>query len=285
VAGVWRRFVELGIDRTSVVVGVGGGAALDAAGFAAATFARGVPLVNVPTTLLAMADAGVGGKTAIDHGEAKNSVGAFHHPKLVLADPATLTSLPARDRRAGLAEVVKMAATASPLVLEVLEGSIPGRPEASTGGVPPALLPWVVEQAVRMKAAYVAEDAGDSGLRHTLNLGHTVAHGVESASHFAVSHGEAVAIGVVAETRFGESMNVTPEGTAARLEALLARLGLPTAPPGGVDRADIVAAMGSDKKRRAGRTVVVVPTSEGAALLEDVDPADVVRFLPTEVRA
>jgi len=123
--------------------------------------------------------------------------------------------------------------------------------EPSSGGVPPDLLPWIVEQAVRMKAAYVAEVAGDAGLRHTLNLGHTIAHGIESASHFAVSHGEAVAIGVVVESRFGESMNVTPEGTAARLEALLARLGLTTEPPAGMDRDAVAGAMGSDKKRRA----------------------------------
>jgi shikimate kinase/3-dehydroquinate synthase len=275
---LWRQFVELGVDRSSVVVAVGGGATLDAAGFAAATFARGIPLVNVPTTLLAMADAGLGGKTAIDHGGAKNSVGAFHHPRLVLADPATLTSLPPRDLRSGLAEVVKMATTASPLVLDILE-AMPLGPEGS-----PTDLAWIVEQAVRMKAAYVAEDAADLGLRHTLNLGHTVAHGIEGATAYAVPHGEAVAIGLIAESRFGEGQGITPEGTAARLESLLLRLGLPVAPPPGLDAAAIAAAMGSDKKRRAGKTVVVVPAPGGAELLEDVDPAAVLSFLPSEVR-
>jgi 3-dehydroquinate synthase len=279
VDGLWRRFVELGVDRTSVVVAVGGGAALDAAGFAAATFARGVPLVNVPTTLLAMADASLGGKTAIDHGGAKNSVGAFHHPRLVLADPDALGSLPPRDLRSGLSEVVKMAATASPLVLDVLE-AMPLGPDGT-----PADLPWIVEQAVRMKAAYVAEDAADLGLRHTLNLGHTIAHGIEGASGYAVPHGEAVAIGLVSESRFGESRGITPGGTAVRLESLLVRLGLPMAPPPGVDASEIIAAMGSDKKRRAGLTVVVVPAPGGAELLEDVDPNELLTFLPTEVRA
>src|SRR4029077_11858620 len=136
VAALWSRFVELGVDRTSVVVAVGGGAALDAAGFAAATFARGVPLVNVPTTLLAMADASVGGKTAMDHGGAKDSVGAFHHPRLVLADASALTSLPSRDLRAGLAEVVKMAATASPLVLDILESVAPRDREPAEATIP-----------------------------------------------------------------------------------------------------------------------------------------------------
>jgi shikimate kinase / 3-dehydroquinate synthase len=275
---LWRRFIELGVDRTSVIVAVGGGAALDTAGFAAATYARGVPLVNVPTTLLAMADASLGGKTAIDHAGAKNSVGAFHHPRLVLADPETLTSLPARDLRSGLAEVVKMAATASPLTLDVLEAM-----PLDTAGTPTDLA-WIVEQAVRMKAAYVAEDAADLGLRHTLNLGHTVAHGIEGASAFAVLHGEAVAAGLIAESRFGEAQGITPEGTAARLESLLVRLGLPVAPPPGLDAGAIAAAMGSDKKRRGGSTVVVVPAPGGAELLEDVDPSEVLSFLRSEVR-
>jgi 3-dehydroquinate synthase len=278
VAALWSRFVQLGLDRTSVVVAVGGGAVLDAAGFAAATYARGVPLVNVPTTLLAMADAGVGGKTAIDHDGAKNSVGAFHHPRLVLADPATLATLAIRDLRAGLAEVVKMAATASPLVLDVLEAMPEG-----TGGAP-ADLAWIVEQAVRMKAAYVAEDAADTGLRHTLNLGHTIAHGLEGASAFGLPHGEAVAIGLVAESRFGEACGITPPGTADRLAALLARLHLSVSPPPGLDAAAIAAAMGSDKKRRGGRAVVVVPAPGGAELVEDVDLLELLTFLPAEVR-
>jgi hypothetical protein len=129
-----------------------------------------------------------------------------------------------------------------------------------------------------MKAAYVAEDAADLGLRHTLNLGHTVAHGIEGASAHAVPHGEAVAIGLIAESRFGEAQGITPEGTAARLESLLLRLGLPVGPPPGLDAAAIAAAMGSDKKRRAGKTVVVVPAPGGAELLEDVDPAACSRF-------
>jgi shikimate kinase/3-dehydroquinate synthase len=278
VAALWSRFVQLRVDRTSVVVAVGGGAVLDAAGFAAATYARGVPLVNVPTTLLAMADAGIGGKTAIDHGGAKNSVGAFHHPRLVLADPAALATLPIRDLRAGMAEVVKMAVTASPLVLDVLEAM----PEEAGGA--PADLAWIVEQAVRMKAAYVAEDAADTGLRHTLNLGHTIAHGLEGASAFGLAHGEAVAIGLVAESRFGEARGITPPGTATRLEALLTRLHLPVTPPPGLDGAAITTAMGSDKKRRGGRAVVVVPSPGGAELVEGVDPRELLTFLYAEVR-
>jgi len=277
VADLWRRFVALGVDRTSVVVAVGGGACLDAAGFVAATFARGIPLVNVPTTLLAMADASLGGKTAIDHGGSKNSVGAFHHPSLVLADPAALDSVPVRDLRGGLAEIVKMASTASPLVLEMLEAA-----PLDDRGLP-SDLGWLVEQAVRMKAAYVAEDPGDLGLRHTLNLGHTVAHGIEASTGHAVSHGEAVSIGLVAESRYGESLGVTPAGTARRLEDLLGRFGLPVDAPPGLDATDVLARMGSDKKRRGGRAVVVVPAPGGAAMVEDADVDAVLAFLGTGV--
>jgi len=276
-ADLWARFVALGVDRTSVVVAVGGGAALDAAGFVAATYARGIPLVNVPTTLLAMADASLGGKTAIDHGGSKNSVGAFHHPSLVLADPATLDSVPVRDLRGGLAEIVKMAATASPLVLDMLEAA-----PLDDRGLP-ADLWWLVEQAVRMKAAYVAEDPADLGLRHTLNLGHTVAHGLEASTEHALSHGEAVSIGLVAESRYGESLGVTPAGTGARLEELLRRFGLPVDAPPGLDGDDVLARMGSDKKRRGGRAVVVVPALGGAEMIEDADVEALLSFLRTGV--
>ena len=277
VSDLWARFVSLGVERTCAVVAVGGGACLDAAGFVAATYARGIPLVNVPTTLLAMADASLGGKTAIDHGGSKNSVGAFHHPSLVLADPTALDTVPTRDIRGGLAEIVKMAATASPLVLDVLETA-----PLDERGLPTDL-GWLVEQAVRMKAAYVAEDPGDLGLRHTLNLGHTVAHGIEASSGHAVPHGEAVAIGLVAESRYGESIGVTPAGTAARLEGLLRRFELPVDPPKGLDAADVLARTGSDKKRRGGRAVVVVPSPGGADMVEDADIERVLSFLGTGV--
>ena len=155
-------------------------------------------------------------------------------------------------------------------------------PEGPGGA--PADLAWIVEQAVRMKAAYVAEDAADTGLRHTLNLGHTIAHGLEGAGAFGLPHGEAVAIGLVAESRFGEARGITPPGTTVRLEALLARLHLPVTPPPGLDGAAIAAAIGSDKKRRGGRAVVVVPAPGGAELVEDVDPLELLTFLHAEVR-
>jgi 3-dehydroquinate synthetase len=251
-----------------VVVAVGGGAVLDVAGLAAATYARGVALVNVPTTLLAMVDAGLGGKVAIDHGAAKNLVGAFHPPRLVLADPAVLRSLPDRELRSGFAEIVKAAVLASPLLLDVLEREDVGD-----------RLEWVVEQAVRVKAGYVAADSRDRGLRRSLNLGHTFAHAIEAASEYRVSHGEAVACGLIAAARLGAHHGVTDPRLEGRLHAILERLGLPTLAPEQLDRARLLEAIAADKKRRSGHAAFVVPASGGAALLEGVDPAEAMSCL------
>lgn len=267
VAGeAWTRLREAGLERGDAVVAVGGGAALDAAGFVAATYARGVPLVNVPTTLLAMVDAAVGGKVAIDHGGVKNLVGAFHHPRLVVADTETLGSLPRRSLRAGLAEAVKAFLLASPMALERLEGADPLDAPDGT-----ASLGWVVEQAVRVKAAFVGQDPEDRGARHALNLGHTFAHALEAASGYALPHGEAVAVGLVAAARLGAAVGITSGDLADRIAALLSRLGLPTAPPPSLGAERLLSAMAGDKKRRGG-PVFVVPAAGGAALVEGVDP-------------
>ena len=264
---------ERGIEPTDVVVAIGGGAVLDAAGFAAATYARGIALVNVPTTLLAMVDAGLGGKVAIDHAGAKNLVGTFHPPRLVLADPAVLASLPERELSTGLAEVVKAAILASPLLLDILEAEDP------TGR-----LEWVVEQAVRIKAGYVAADPRDHGVRRSLNLGHTYAHAIESASDHRISHGEAVASGLVAAARLGAAHGITDPGLEERVRAILERLGLPTDRPGGLDNDRLLSAMAADKKRQAGEAVFVVPSPGGASLLEGLDPAEALAFLTTTGR-
>jgi shikimate kinase / 3-dehydroquinate synthase len=266
VQDLWREFVQLRLDRADAVVAVGGGTTTDVVGFAAATFGRGTSLVNVPTTLLGMVDAAIGGKTGIDHAGVKNSVGAFHHPRMVVADTSVLATLPLQGVREGLAEAIKAAVLASPLVLDVIEQA--GSPETSAAR---QSLDWVVEQAVRIKAAYVAEDAADSGLRHSLNLGHTFAHGIESASDHAITHGQAVAIGLVAAARLGEEAGVTEPGTRDGLERVLGAIGLPTRIPPGLDAHRICHAMASDKKRTAGRAVFVVPATGGAALLDGVE--------------
>jgi len=275
-AGLWNTFLACGLDPTGVVVAVGGGTLTDVAGFAAATYLRGVALANVPTTLLAMVDASLGGKTGIDHGGRKNVVGAFHDPVLTVADTTLLGPLPIRLIREGLAEVVKAAVIASPLLFELLEG------DARRVLADPALLAWVVEQAVRIKAAYVSADPRDRHLRHSLNLGHTFAHAIEAATAYATAHGEAVAIGLVAAARLGAAVGVTDPGMAARLEALLVRLGLPVTVPDGVDPAALLEAMTADKKRRSGRAMFVIPAPGGVDLVEDPSPDEVLRALRPE---
>ena len=274
--GLWTRLRELEVERGNLVVGVGGGAALDVAGFAAATFARGLPLVNVPTTVLAMADAALGGKTAVDHDGVKNLAGVFHHPRAVVADTETLSTLDERTRRAGLGEVVKAAAIAAPAALDVLAAGPAGE----------ALTAWGIEQAVRVKAAFVSEDPADTGVRRALNLGHTFAHAIESASGHRVPHGEAVAVGVVAAARLGRRLGLTPDGMEARLRGALASLGLPAAvadlpdaPQLGPDA--LRRAMEADKKRSGGRHRFVVPIERGVALVE-ADPAEAIAALLEE---
>jgi 3-dehydroquinate synthase len=264
VAELWEQMTRLGLDRQDVVVAVGGGAALDAIGFAAATFARGMPLVNVPTTLLSMADAAVGGKVAIDHGGSKNSVGSFHQPSLVLADPELLSTLPDEVMRQGMAEILKGAVLASPMILDVCQ-EYGGRGHWADGG-------WLAEQAVRVKAAYVEADPDDRAVRQALNLGHTFAHGLEAASDYVISHGDAVAVGVVAAADLGRRLNISAPELASQLTGLLALFGLPTTAPAGLDRARVRQALLTDKKRRSGEAVFVVPrTGGGAELVAGLD--------------
>jgi 3-dehydroquinate synthetase len=274
---LWARFRAIGLTRQDPVIAVGGGATLDVAGFAAATFSRGVPLVNVPTTLLAMVDASLGGKVGIDHAGAKNMVGTFHHPAVVIADLEALGTLPDRARRAGLAECVKAGLVASPLVIDVLEQALqePGDPVTRKG-----LVAWLAEQAIRIKAAYVREDPFDRDLRHALNLGHTFAHAIESATGYSILHGEAVAIGLVAAARLGSTAaHLSEGGLVPRLERMLPRLGLPIRPPEGVDPIDVVEAFGADKKRRGRGLTFVVPAPDGAHLVHRVDAEDALSAL------
>lgn len=267
-AALWTSFTALGLSQRDVVIAVGGGATTDTAGFAAASFARGLELVNVPTTLLGMVDASIGGKVGINFADTKNAVGAIHQAALIVADADNLAGLPAAGMRQGLSETVKAAVLASPLVIDVLENAT-----LDDQGLPDRqLLVWLVEQAVRIKLGYVNADLKDSQLRHSLNLGHTFAHALESVTDYKMSHGEAVAIGLINACRLGESVGVTSRGTAARLEKLLTRLGLPTTIPDDIDLDVAAERMRTDKKQRNGRNVFVVPASDGCALVTDIRP-------------
>lgn len=265
-AALWRRLAAFDADRGDVLVAVGGGALLDLAGMAAATFARGLPLVNVPTTVLAMADAAVGGKVAIDFGGRKNAVGCFHPARLVVCDPRLLGRRRPEVWDHGLAEVLKCAVLGSPLTLARF-GELGS--ERSTASVA-----FLVEQALRVKLAYVRADPEDQGVRLALNLGHTYAHALEAASEYRLAHGEAVAIGLLAAARLGAELNLSDPGLEPQLAAALAEVGLPRRPPSGLSRQAVMDAWRGDKKRRAGRQRVVVPAAvgTGAHLVTDLDP-------------
>jgi 3-dehydroquinate synthase len=259
----WARLVEalgeLGVGRDGCVIGVGGGVTGDLAGFAAATFARGIALVQVPTSLLAMVDAAIGGKTGVDLGAGKNLVGAFHQPRLVVIDPALLATLPAAVYQAGLAEAVKHGLIADRGYLRWIEGSSAALVERNAPDVD-----RLVAGSVRIKTDVVARDPLESGERASLNFGHTVAHGIEHASDYAISHGHAVAMGMVAEAALGERAGITDPGTAERVAAILAALGLPVTVPASLEPAAIVAAARSDKKAREGRVRYVLLREAGS---------------------
>jgi 3-dehydroquinate synthase len=263
---VWRDLVRSGCDRRSWVVAFGGGVVGDLAGFAASSVLRGLPFVQVPTTLLAMVDASVGGKTGINLPEGKNLVGAFHQPLAVVIDLDLLRTLPAREARAGWAEVIKTAAIRDAGLFRFLRS----RRESLLSGEA-AGLRRVVRACCRIKARVVEEDEREGGVRMLLNFGHTLGHAIEAASGYqGLLHGEAVAIGMTFAARLGEAMGASEPGTAARLESLLQAFGLPTV-PGRVRLPVLLRALERDKKRGArGLRWVVLERIGRAVVREDI---------------
>lgn len=251
-AGIWSRFAQLGITRSDAVVGVGGGATTDLAGFAAASWLRGVTAVLVPTTLLGMVDAAVGGKTGINIAEGKNLVGAFHPPAGVLCELTTLMTMPREDYVSGLAEVIKAGFIADPRILDLIEED----PAGAAGPAGPHTRE-LVERAVRVKARVVAADLRESGLREILNYGHTLAHAIEKAEDYRFRHGHAVAIGMVYAAELGRLTGRTPAALVARHRSLLTSVGLPTSY--GLDAwPELRDAMRVDKKARGATLRFVV---------------------------
>ena len=247
----WARLSDemlaAGLGRDAVVVALGGGVTGDLAGFVAATYMRGLPLVQVPTTLLAMLDSSVGGKTGLDTHEAKNPIGAFHQPRLVLIDPDLLGSLPAFQLASGLAEAVKTAAIADEGLFAWLEAEAMALRTADLD-----LLTELIGRAVAIKAKVVEEDPQEAGRREVLNFGHTIGHALEALGGYAVLHGEAVASGMRIEGRLGELMEVTEIGTAERLAALLTACGLDRPVEEEYSAEQLLEAARSDKKARVG---------------------------------
>ena len=257
-AVLYDRLLEAGIERRSPLVALGGGVVTDLAGFAAATLLRGLPTVLLPTTLLAQIDAAIGGKTGVNHALGKNLIGAFHQPRLVLADVDTLATLPRRELLAGVAEVIKTAAIGDAALFGELEEGL----ERVIGLERDAIVP-VVAACVRYKARVVAEDEQEiHGSRSVLNFGHTVGHALEALTGYrGLLHGEAVAIGMVAAARVSVALGRCQAETARRLAALLKRAGLPTDMPSGLTPAALALAMRSDKKS-AGRHIRYVCLEE-----------------------
>ncbi len=244
--------------RDATILALGGGVTGDLAGFVAATLMRGIPHVQLPTSTVAMLDAAVGGKTGVDAPAGKNLVGAFHQPRLVVADTGTLRTLPADAFADGLAEAVKHGVIADAAYLAELEaaaGQILARDAA--------MLERVVARSIAIKAAVVADDPTEAGRRAVLNFGHTVAHAIEAASGFTITHGSAVAVGMVTEARLGERLGHTAAGTADRIVAAVRRFGLPHAVPAGLAPDRLVACMRSDKKGRAGELRFAFPAAIG----------------------
>lgn len=252
------RMLALGGGRDSAILAIGGGVIGDLAGFTAATYLRGVPFVTVPTTLLAMVDAALGGKTAVDHPRGKNLIGAFHHPEAVIAEVQVLRTLSEREYRSGLAEVVKTAAVGDAALFRRLE-----RSTAAILSRHPGALSEIITACCRFKAGVVAADEKDAGLRAILNFGHTLGHALEHLSGYRLAHGEAVAIGMVLEARSAETAGVLRRGESGRIEALLARLGLPVAIPQRLSAARILSAARVDKKSRHGALFYSAPRAVG----------------------
>jgi 3-dehydroquinate synthase len=250
---LYDRLAAVPTYRADPVVAVGGGATTDAAGFAAATWLRGVPLVNLPTTVLGMVDAAVGGKTGVDLGAGKNLVGAFHQPVAVVADTATLALLDRAEVRSGLAEVAKAGLVGDPALAAALEAGA----DRAVAGDPDALVP-LLDGAVRVKAAVVAADERDGGPRAVLNYGHTLGHALERlAGYQGLRHGEAVAIGMVFAARVAEATGLAEPGLVAGHARLLRALGLPVSRPG-LDPGAVLAAMATDKKHLGGLRLVLL---------------------------
>ena len=251
-ARLWSRLARHGVTRSDCVVGIGGGAATDLAGFVAATWLRGVRVVLVPTTLLGMADAAVGGKTAIDIPEGKNLVGAFHSPAGVLADLVTLETLPREDYVSGLAEVIKAGFIADPAILDLV------RADPEGAAVPHgAHARQLIERAIAVKAEVVSKDLTETGLREILNYGHTLGHAIERVEGYRFKHGHAVAIGMVYVAELARLAGRLDEDTCELHREILAAVGLPTAYPAGV-WPSLREAMGLDKKARGSHLRLVV---------------------------
>jgi 3-dehydroquinate synthase len=258
VEGIARQLVRARADRGAIVVAIGGGVVGDVAGFAAATYLRGVRLVHIPTTVVAQVDSAIGGKTGVDLPEGKNLVGAFYPPKLVLADPGLLSTLPHREFRSGLYEVIKYGVIADAKLFEFLERRMDAILRRD-----PAALAWIIPRSAAIKARVVSADERESGLRQILNFGHTLGHALETATNYRrFLHGEAIGWGMIAATLLAVAQGRLGDADAARIIRLVAAVG-PLPPLRGIRAAALLPILASDKKARGGRILWVLPRRIG----------------------
>lgn len=275
----WDECLTAGLDRTSTLLALGGGAVGDLAGFVAATYMRGIPFVQLPTTLLAQVDASIGGKVAIDHPRAKNLIGAFHQPLMVVSDPSVLSTLPDPEFRSGLAEVVKHGIVLDAAYFSDIEAHVP---EIISRDLP--TLERIIAVSCRLKGRIVEADEREGGLRAALNYGHTVGHAIEAATQFSKwLHGEAVSLGIVAAARIAQRLGLADVETVRRQVSLLRAVGLPvsfSAPSPQM----IVQAIGRDKKARDGKVPFVLAPRIGEFRLVFDIPADLVSQVLAEMQ-
>ncbi len=258
----WARLsdelLERRFGRDSGLIALGGGVTGDLAGFVAATYMRGLPYIQVPTTLLAMLDASVGGKTGVDTPLGKNLIGAFHPPTAVIADPLTLNTLPDREYRAGLSEAVKHGLVADRAYFEWIEAQVPALTRRD-----PETVSRLVRRSVEIKSEVVSGDEREVGRRSILNAGHTVAHALEQVSRYQLPHGEAVGLGLIVESRLAEGMGIAPPGLSDKVATLLGRLGLPKRLPQPVDSKALLGSMAGDKKNRGAQIRLALASGVG----------------------
>ncbi len=271
------------IERSSTFVALGGGVIGDMTGFAAATWLRGVNVVQVPTSLLAMVDAAIGGKTGVNHPQGKNLIGAFHQPRWVLIDPLVLKTLPPREFRAAIAEVIKYGVIWDADLFVQLEQA---KRLDRFSALSPELLHEILLKSCQAKAHVVSKDEKEAGLRAILNYGHTIGHAVESLTGYrVVNHGEAVGIGMVAAGRIAVALGLWDQASCDRQDALIDKAGLPTQIPAMVDLDEVIVALQSDKKVADGQVRFVLPNQIGAAIVTDQVPTATIKTVLQELHA
>jgi 3-dehydroquinate synthase len=275
---LYRQLAESGAERTTPILALGGGVIGDLAGFTAATYLRGVPLVQLPTTLLAQCDSSIGGKTAVNHKQLKNEIGAFYQPKMTISDVLTLKSLPKDEFTNGLAEVIKHAVIKDERFFVYLEKNL-DRIKSLDDNV----LEAVAAKSARIKVEFVESDEKDTGLRNILNFGHTIGHAVESASNFQVAHGQAVSIGMMAAANLAVKLELMDAGNVTRLKNLLNKAGLMTKLPQ-VDVKQVMLAMQYDKKVQDGKIRFVLPRAIGQVFITDDVSAAVIEKVLGEMK-